>query len=96
MIVPTWRGPMHDERREVAVGHDPPPRHLLHGPQDPLHDDVVHGGVCPTRCAGSACWSRPHHGPTPRAEGSAGGRERPEVAVVKRVVAVVVLSCSGC
>ena len=31
-----------DERRDVAVGHHPPRRHLLDGPQHPLHHLVTH------------------------------------------------------
>ena len=35
------------QSRHVAVGHDPPARHLFHGPQHPFHDHVVHGPSLP-------------------------------------------------
>ncbi len=35
-----------DDGRDVPVGHDASARDLLHGPQHPLHDDVVHPRVC--------------------------------------------------
>ena len=66
-----------DERREVAVGHDAPARHLLHGPQHPLHDDVVHGPSLPDALSERPpCWSRPHHGPTLAPRAPPRGRER--------------------